>query len=137
MTLVDFSEYALVLVNEDKVVFSSKKAGLRPLVECVSKFRRKLKGCLVYDKVTGMASAKLLIFSKICDKLRTNIISKPALDYLSDRKIRVSAEKTVDNILNKEMNSMCPMEQTALRLNEKDFYNHCMKIFGTGNKESS
>lgn len=73
---------SLVLYNGDEVIFSSDKSGLRPLLECIQKGK---KGDRLFDKVIGLAAARLIAHSGIACVVSTPIISKPAVDYLKKK----------------------------------------------------
>jgi hypothetical protein len=128
MIAQDFSKYSLCLIKDDKIIYSSTHSGLRPLFDCIEK--NKGTGYTLYDKVTGLASARLIIYSQIASKLITNVISKKALDYLN-KKIELNYDKVVDNILDKERKSICPMEQKAMELKGESFIAHIESVFGS------
>ncbi|MBD3164264.1 DUF1893 domain-containing protein [Candidatus Woesearchaeota archaeon] len=123
----DFEKYSLALIKNNKVVYSSDKPGLRPLVNCIAKNKEK-KDCALHDKVIGLAAAKLVFNSGIAEKIVTSIISKPAFDFLKD-KLVVEYDEIVKNILNTERKVICPMEKKALELDEASFLRHVNKIF--------
>ena len=123
----DFTKYSLALIKEDKIIFSSDKSGLRPLIERINEFNDE-NNCTLHDKVIGLAAAKLILNSNIIKEIKTNVISQPALDYLKD-KISVKYETVTKNILNKEKTSVCPMELKAIELSDKDFLKHIENIF--------
>ena len=79
---MDLSKYSLALIKNDKIIFSSTHSGLRPLVELVKK---GLKGDLLFDKVVGLAAAKLIVYGNVADAITTTTISKPASPHLPVR----------------------------------------------------
>lgn len=124
----NFAKYSLALIKNNKIIYSSDKSGLRPLVECINKYKSKLKNCTLYDKVIGLAAAKLIVYSGMFSSVITKVISKLALDYLRD-KINLEYESLTENILNNEKTSICPMELKAKELDDTSFINHIKNLF--------
>jgi len=119
----DFTRYSLALVNADKIIFSSEGHGLRPLWDCLDIYRQAKKSFVLYDKVIGLAAAKLVSYSGIISAVQTLLISHPAKIYLKKKRIKIKAKKTVANILTKDGCSICPGEIIALNTdNPDDFY---------------
>jgi hypothetical protein len=128
--MIDFSSYSLVLMKDDKIVYSSSLSGLRPLLECVIKYKGKIEGCTLYDKVIGLAAAKIAFYSGFIEEVKTPLASISAFDYLEKKKIPVLANETVDKICNKDKTGMCPMEERALRTqDEEELFKELRKIF--------
>ena len=122
----DFSIYSLALFENGKIVYSSNHSGLRPLVLCLSKYKEGPYE--LHDKVIGLAAAKLIVNSNVIKTLKTNLISKPALDYLKGL-LELDYRELVENILTKDKTDICPMEKKAIELPTKDFINHIRTIF--------
>ena len=123
----NFNEYTLALIKDERIIFSSDKSGLRPLVECMNKTEGE-KNCVLYDKVIGLAAAKLIVYSGIISSIVTKVVSRPALDYLKD-KIPIEYETVTEKILNKERAKSCPMELCAIELSDEKFIEHVNEIF--------
>jgi len=119
----DFTKYSLVLIKDDNTIFSSDKSGLRPLIECVRKYKSKFNKCTLHDKVVGLASARLIVCFDGISLVISNVISESANELLSKNKIKIETKKIVKNILNKDKSSICPMELKAqiIENNEKFF----------------
>jgi len=125
----DFGEYSLALVKEDRILFSSDKTGLRPLIECINN-NSELKDCILYDKIVGLAAARLIVYSGIISSVITDLASKQAIELLEENKITIDPKKIVDNILNKDKSFVCPMERRAeASKNNKDFFLEINKIY--------
>lgn len=123
----NFKKYSLILVKGNKIIFSSNKSGLSPLVECVREYRGKLEGCVLYDRVIGLAAARLIVYSKIIFKVVSRVSSKAAKNLLDGNKIELIAANIVDNILTKNRSNICPMELKAKKMNNKIFYLNLIK----------
>ncbi|VVC03382.1 Uncharacterised protein [Candidatus Bilamarchaeum dharawalense] len=123
-----FSKYSLVLVNEDKVVFQSSLSGLRPLVECVK--TNAGGNCILYDKVIGLAAARIIVHSGLISKVVTPLASYPAKKLLEEDGITVEADEVVEKILNKDKTAPCPMEVKALEMDNEQFFKFMIGKFG-------
>jgi hypothetical protein len=110
----DFTRYSLALVDENKIIFFSEGHGLKPLWDCLENYRQSKKSLILYDKVIGLAAAKLVVYSGIISQIQTLLVSQPAKKYLEENNIQIKAKNTVDNILTKNRQSICPGEIIAL-----------------------
>lgn len=124
MLNLDFTKYSLVLIKDKEILFSSKESGLRPLLECIIQHKPKLRGCTLYDKVIGLASARLILHSNFVSSVYTGVISESAQKLLQNSGVRINTQKTVKNILNKDKTNICPMEIKAqvIKGNSQFFY---------------
>jgi len=111
----DFTKYSLALVDENKIIFFSEGHGLKPLWDCLENYRQTKDSFILYDKVIGLAAAKLVCYSGIISEIQTLLVSQPAKKFLEDSSISIKAKNTVDNILTKDRQSICPGEIIALR----------------------
>ena len=111
----DFTKYSLALVQGDKIIFSSQANGLKPLWDCLEHYRQANDAFILFDKVIGLAAAKLVVYSEIISQIQTLLVSHPAKKFLEDSGISIKAKNTVDNILTKDRQSICPGEIIALR----------------------
>jgi hypothetical protein len=126
----DFNNYSLALIKDDKILFSSTKSGLRPLVECVQKFKLKVSSCILHDKVIGLAAARIIVYSGMISHIKTTVCSKPAKEFLDKTNITLNSKKIVDNILDVNKSDMCPMEKRAIEAEDnKSFFAAMKKIF--------
>jgi hypothetical protein len=76
----------------------------------------------LYDKVIGLAAAKLVVYSGIISEIQTLLISQPAKKFLEENGIKIEAEKTVANILTQDRRSICPGEIIALNTAEPNTF---------------
>jgi hypothetical protein len=61
MTHSEFPKYALALMDGDKIIHTASGAGLLPLWECLEKFRDSRGQFTLFDKVVGLAAARLMV----------------------------------------------------------------------------
>lgn len=116
----DFTKYSLALVENDKIVFSSRESGLRPLWECLKKFHRSKRSFILFDKVIGLAAAKLIVHAQIISRIETPLVSEPAKIFLEKNDIAIKASQIVPNILTKDHRTTCPGEIIALNTSYTD-----------------
>jgi hypothetical protein len=119
MLIPDFSKYSLALFQGDDLIYSSDEKGLRPLFDCTQKYKGK-SGLILYDKVIGLAAAKLVVYSEIIREVMTMVASMPAKKFLEQHGIIIRASNIVANIMTKDRNAVCPGEVIALNTEETD-----------------
>lgn len=120
MTAPDFSRYTLALLHRGRVVYSSDKPGLRPLDECIAECRGRFRECTLFDKVIGLAAAKLILYSGMVNTIITTVASRPAVDFLEESHIALYTDSIVENILTKNGGSVCPGERIALLVEDRE-----------------
>ena len=113
MLTPDFTRYSLALFHEGRIIFYSEKGGLRPLAECIRACRGRFSGCELHDRVIGLAAAKLVVVSGMIVRVITRTASAPAMAFLEEKAIPLTAGEVVPRILNREKSAPCPMEQKA------------------------
>ena len=116
----DFTKYSLALVQGDKIIFSSQANGLKPLWECLEKYRESKSTFILFDKVIGLAAAKLIVYAGIISQIQTLLVSQPAKKFLEENGIPIKAKNTVENILTKDRQAICPGEIIALNSETPD-----------------
>jgi hypothetical protein len=84
----DLSNYTLLLVEGNTVLFTSEDRGIAPLLACLARY-------------AGYGG-------------RCRIISQPAKDFLVKHGVRLQAEEIVPGIINRTKNGICPAETIAL-----------------------
>lgn len=114
----DFTRYTLALLHDAEVVYTSDQSGLRPLVDCLEKYKGIYEDCTLYDKVIGFAAAKCIVYSNIISAVETEVASIPAKAFLKKFHIQLAATNVVDRILTKDHSAICPGELIALATNE-------------------
>jgi hypothetical protein len=84
------------------------------------KYRQDEDKFILFDKVVGLAAAKLVSCSGIISAIQVLLISQPAKIYLEENHIKKEAKITVANILTKDRRSICSGEITALNTDKPD-----------------
>lgn len=108
--------YALAIVKDGKLIFSSNERGIKPLYTAVEQLKDELEGSSVADRVTGRAAAMLCIYAEI-KELHTKLISENAINVLEETKILYGYEISAPYIKNRDKTGMCPVETLSLKVN--------------------
>ena len=108
----------LVLVNDNQI-FESKERGVKPLIE---KFKddNSYEEFSVADKVVGKGAAFIYLLLKI-KYIHAFIISKPALKILTENDVFITYDTLVDNIINRNKDGICPIEECVLNENNPKY----------------
>jgi len=122
--------FTLILKKGADILFSSKKKHLRPLVECINSLMGDVDGCVLYDKVVGLAAAKLIVYSGFIAKVYTDAISEKAGDYLAHNCVLIEAKKIIEKVMNNDKSCQCPMEKKAEEMKQGEFIEFCKEKLG-------
>lgn len=106
------NNYSIVLVKNNKIVHTSNKNGLAPLLDLYADGKSTLEGAYVADKVIGKAAALILLEANI-KKLYADLISENAISVFDKANIDYQYDKKVKEIRNRDNTGMCPMEKLA------------------------
>lgn len=116
------TNWSLVLIKNGKVLYKSKLPRLRPLILCIKKHGKTMRGGTVYDKKIGRAAAILLTHARV-KEIWTPTISREGKKYLTKHKVRFAYKGLVKSVRNQEGNGPCPMEKMSKEMTEKEFIN--------------
>lgn len=114
------TRWTFVLMKSGKIIYRSKKEGLRPLLFCLKNKKALLKNAIVYDKIVGRAAACLMIWGK-AKSVMTPTISRSALKELKKNKIAVEYKNITGKIMNRAGNDLCPMEKLSKGKSAREF----------------
>lgn len=118
--------WTFVLIKDGKIIFRSKAERLKPLIFCIKKYRREIRGITVFDKVVGRAAAVLLAHARV-GEVWTPTVSTAGKTYLLKNKIKMNYKQEVKNIMNRGGNDFCPMEKLSLELGAAGFTKYVLK----------
>jgi len=122
MSNSEFTKYSLALIDGDKIIYTASGAGLVPLWDCLEKYRNSGGQFTLFDKVVGLAAARLIVYSGIIEAVRTPLVSQPAKQFLEENGVGISADQVVANILRKDKSAICPGEIMAMSTDNRDDY---------------
>ncbi|MCX6818916.1 MAG: DUF1893 domain-containing protein [Candidatus Aenigmarchaeota archaeon] len=120
------SRYSLVVEKNGKVIFKSKEQKLLPLVKCIKEL--DISGAKVFDKIVGVAAARLLAYAGV-KEVHAGIASKKAAEIFKNNGIKINATEIVDHILS-DTGNICKFEKLSMkfRSNEK-FFKELVRMF--------
>ena len=105
----------------DKLLFSSQKERLSPLLEYAARFVPYEKDVTVFDRVVGNAAALLL--NKIrCSEVFSPLGSDMAIEAMDSFGIKYHFMEIVPCIQDDSRQNMCPMEKMSLGKTSEEFY---------------
>ena len=113
--LLHEGNYSCVIKNGEEIrTFSNR--GVKDLYLLLLDDSEFLKEAFIADKVVGKAAASLMILGGI-NELYTDLISRPALQILKGHNIKISFQREVPVILNRDRSDWCPLELVCFREN--------------------
>jgi len=115
------SDDTLWVCRGDRLLFTSAKDSLLPLVDYIDKFASQEEGVIVFDRVVGNAAALLLV-KAACRKVYSSLGSELAARTLSNHAIEYHFSETVPYIRDASRRGMCPMERLSLNKSPDEFY---------------
>ncbi|HQL00131.1 MAG TPA: DUF1893 domain-containing protein [Smithellaceae bacterium] len=121
MVIPDFTAYRLALADDSGLIHSSRESGLKPLWQALETFRNR-RGLILFDKVIGLAAARLIVHSGIVASVRTLVASRPAKKYLEENGIPLDAADVTEHILTRDRSTVCPGEQIALACGDDETF---------------
>lgn len=124
----DFSQYSIALIFNDRILFSSNQPGLGPLLVCIQTYQSCLNGCILHNRVIGLAEAKLIVYSKIISAVMADVVSERAKAFLENHRVQITANQIVEHIPAIDGKSVCPQEIFAMEIDDE-------ASFSTGIKE--
>ena len=115
------SDHTLCVYKGDKLIFTSDKDRLLPLVEYIDKFASRQRKVAIFDKILGRAAA-LLCIQASCREVFSPLGSQLAIDVLGKRGIKYHLTRTVPCIQKPNSTEMCPMELLSIGKEPAEFY---------------
>jgi len=116
------SSFELEIWSRGKIIFRSKKPGIKGLIDFIKKYGSRFKDLIVFDKIVGQGVALLAAYLKT-KEVYGKTGSKLAVKTLKKFKIKFYFKKIVPKILNKKRDNLCPIERLSSKKIPKEFYN--------------
>lgn len=110
-------ELSLVLVKNSKLIFETKKVGLRGFLQAIEEYSDALTEASVADKIIGKAAALLCVYSKV-EAAFAITLSQGGLEILKSHHIRIEFENLTTTILNLGKTDQCPFEKLVENIAE-------------------
>lgn len=102
-------EYSCVVSNGGDIRTFSRR-GVADLYNLLKEDNIFMKGAIIADKVIGKAAASLIALGGI-KEVYADVVSSSALALLFDSGIKISYNKVVPYILNRDQSDWCPLEK--------------------------
>ena len=115
------SSDSLQVYKANKIIFTSDKAGLLPLLEYIDRFSSRYRQVRIFDKIMGNGAALLSILAN-CQKVYSPLGSQLALSTLDKYHISYHITNVVPYILKTPGGEMCPMEKLSLHKDPEEFH---------------
>jgi len=109
--------YTCVLYKDGQL-YTSTERGVAPMLGFIET-GTDLSGFSAADKVIGKAAAMLFCHAGVAE-VYSDVMSRAAADFLTERKIPFSYGELTDNIINRKGDGICPMEQVTANINDTD-----------------
>lgn len=111
----------LRIYKGNKLIFTSDKDRLLPLIEYLDKFGSRHRKVVIFDKILGRAAALLCIKAN-CREVYSPLGSQLAIEVLGKRDIKYHLTRTVPCIQKPDQTGMCPMEALSIGKEPEEFY---------------
>jgi hypothetical protein len=122
-------KHTLIVIKNDKIIFKSNNSGLKDLLFASEK--NFLEDAIIYDKLIGLAAAKIAVFSK-AKELHTLLASELAVNFCQNKRIPLKAEKIVERIYDSKNKNECYLEKMAQKINSLPvFLKHFNSLYET------
>ncbi len=115
------SDDTLRIYEGERLVFSSRKDRLAPLMEYIESAKSGAGGVTVYDKVMGNGAALLAVKINAAE-VYSPLGSEPAVKTLEKYNIKYHIEEIVPRIKRPDGRGLCPMEELSLGKGPEEFY---------------
>ena len=113
------SDNTLQVYQDNRLLFSSNKGGLGPLLEYIDRFTPSHP--LIFDKIMGNAAA-LLSVKASCREVYSPLGSQLAVGTLDKYGIKYHLAEIVPCIQKPDGEDMCPMEKLSIDKEPEEFY---------------
>jgi hypothetical protein len=127
---------SLVIAKNGKVIFETEKQGIGGFLQAIETRGKQLDASSVADKIIGVATAKLCVYSNVASVFALTI-SEGGVKVLEDNNITYFFEKKVLNIMNRDKTDVCPFEKKAIGTKSPDEAYNKLKALATEMKRRS
>ena len=107
--------------EDDKIIFTSHKDRLLPLIEYIETFAADHQDVVIFDKIIGRAAA-LLCTKANCREVYSPMGSQLAIEALDKYGIEHHLTQIVPYIQRPNQEEMCPMEKLSLNKEPEEFH---------------
>ena len=112
---------SLHIYQDGKLIFTSDKSGLIPLLEYIDRSSPCHQQVKIFDKIMGNGAALLSVLAN-CQKVYSPLGSQLAISTLDKYHINYQITKIVPYIQKNQGGEMCPIEKLSLHKAPEEFY---------------
>ena len=123
------SDDTLRVYEEDKLLFSSGKDRLLPLLEYIDSLATQYQQVILFDTILGNAAASLSVLAG-CREVYSPLGSQLAIKTLGKYGIGYHITEIVPYIQQAGGEEMCPMEKLSLEKEPEEFYEAVKGMLG-------
>lgn len=117
--LIQAGEASCVVLRDGEIVKTAVGNGVKPILGLLENEPEALKDAVVADKVIGKAAAMLLTLAG-AQYVHGEIMSESGRRFLESRGIGRSYGTSVEAIINRTGDDLCPLEKTVLDIEEPE-----------------
>ena len=110
-------QFTFVLMKEGRVIKTSHKGGVIPLMEVIRQDDKVLDKAVIADKVIGRAAALLAVYYQV-KAVYAELISQKAREVLDNHSVFYQFKQCVPYIKNREHNDQCPLEKLTQNISD-------------------
>ena len=115
------SSDTLRVYQDEKLLYSSNKDRLLPLLEYIDSLAAHHQQVVVFDKIMGNAAA-LLSVKASCQEVHSPLGSQLAIKTLDRHNIKYHLREITPYIQKADGEDMCPMEELSIDKEPEEFY---------------
>ena len=117
--LVEEAGFSRVIVKDSAIVAAERGRGVGPLMRLVESSPAILEGATIVDSVVGRAVAAVAVKGG-AGKVLARTASAGAREVLAAKGIPLEAKVMVENIMNRDLTGVCPIEAATAGLGDAD-----------------
>ena len=107
------------ILKDNKVIFTSEKKGVKPMMNFYSDYGTSEEPLTVVDRIMGKGAVILAILIG-ANHVVTPVVSRLALDFANNHNITAEYNKVVPNIINRTGDGKCPIESAVANIKDVD-----------------
>jgi hypothetical protein len=115
------SHDTLRVYKDGRLLFSSSKDRVAPLLEYIDRFAANHRQVVIFDKIMGNAAALLSVKAN-SQEVYSPLGSQLAIKTLENYNIKYHLTRIVPYIQKPEMEDMCPMERLSIGKDPEEFH---------------
>lgn len=119
--ILEEGDYALLLVKDKKIIFKSRDKGIKPMYILSTEMKDIAYGAAIADKVIGRGGALLCKYLGV-KEVHGGLISKAAMDLLSQANIPYSFDELCEYIKNQDGTDYCPIEKISMKISDEETF---------------